>query len=92
MAETIPLSVPDDLLAEVRTAAEESNVSMQDVFRQSTRLGLPKFREQHSQASGRITNVDPLPDEVLERIYSAPERDEEGIERLVKAQPKGVRD
>jgi hypothetical protein len=92
MAATIPLLVPDDLLAEVRKAAEESKVSMQDVFRQSTRLGLPKFREQHSQATGRITNVDPLPDEVLERIYAAPERDEDGINRLVKAQPKGVRD
>jgi hypothetical protein len=42
--------------------------------------------------SGRITNVDPLPDEVLDRIYSQPERDEEGIERMMRAQAIGGRD
>jgi hypothetical protein len=45
MAQTIPLSVPDDLLAEVRATAEQTQLSVQDVFRQSTRLGLQKLRE-----------------------------------------------
>ena len=40
----------------------------------------------------RVTNVDPLPDKVLAECYARPERDEAGIERLIKAQPKGVRD
>ena len=87
MAETIPLSVPDDLLKEVRSAAEQTHLSVQDVFRQSTRLGLPRLREQHARPTERITNVDPLPDEVLKRIYSTPEEeDEEGVRCFIAAQ------
>ena len=89
---TVPLSVPDDLLAEVRATAEETNLSMQDVFRQSTRLGLPKLREQHAQTSGRITNVDPLPDDVLKRLYDDREEDGEAIGRFIAAQPKPKRE
>ena len=44
MAQTIPLSVPDDLLEEVRETAKLTRLSMQDVFRQSTRMGLPALR------------------------------------------------
>ena len=44
MAQTIPLSVPDDLLEEVRETAKLTQLSMQDVFRQSTRIGLPALR------------------------------------------------
>lgn len=90
MANTIPLSVPDDLLEDVRRAADETHLSVQDVFRQSTRLGLPKLREQHA---GRITNVDPLPDDVLARIYVKPEEDdEEGVKRFMAAQAFGGAD
>jgi hypothetical protein len=35
----------------------------------------------------RITNVDPLPDTVMRRVYARRERDERGIESLIKAQP-----
>ena len=48
MAQTIPLSVPDELLAEVRETAEVTNLSVQDVFRQSTKMGLPRLRESMS--------------------------------------------
>jgi hypothetical protein len=92
MAKTIPLSVPDDLLAEVRKTAKETHLSVQDVFRQSTILGMPRLRAQLGKPIERITNVDPLPDEVLERIYSQPERDEAGIERMIKAQAFGGED
>ncbi len=44
MAQTIPLSVPDELLEEVRETAKVTNLSVQDVFRQSTKLGLPALR------------------------------------------------
>ena len=44
MAQTVPLSVPDDLLEEVRETARLTRLSMQDVFRQSTRIGLPALR------------------------------------------------
>ncbi len=40
----------------------------------------------------RVTNVDPLPDEVLDRYYWRPERDEVGVDRLIKAQATGGRE
>jgi hypothetical protein len=44
MAHTIPLSVPDDLLDEVRETARVTHLSVQDVFRQSTKIGMPALR------------------------------------------------
>jgi hypothetical protein len=45
MAQTIPLSVPDELLEEVRKTARLTSLSVQDVFRQSTKLGMPALRD-----------------------------------------------
>ncbi|HEY6170098.1 MAG TPA: hypothetical protein VI454_18820 [Verrucomicrobiae bacterium] len=89
---TVPLALPDDLYEEVKAAAAVTHLSVPDVVLQSMKLGLPKLRERLAAESGRITNVDPLPDEVLAEIYARPERDEAGIDRLVAAQAKGVRD
>jgi hypothetical protein len=50
MAQTIPLSVPDELLKEVRETAKATNLSVQDVFRQSTKLGMAVLR----QSVGRV--------------------------------------
>jgi hypothetical protein len=91
MSGPFSLSMPDKLLELIRTAAKETHLSQQDVIRQSVKLGLPKLREQLSPQT-RLTNVDPLPRKVLVEIYSRPERDQRGIERLIAAQPKGVRD
>jgi len=38
MARTIPLSVPDDLLNEVRETARLTHLSVQDIFRQSVKI------------------------------------------------------
>ena len=93
MAATVPLSVPDDLLESVRETAEQTGLSQQDIMRQSIRAGLPKVREQLAATTGRITNVDPLPKEVLERIYSEREEDdEEGVQSFMKAQAFGGED
>ena len=90
-SETVPLAMPGDLLREIRRAAKQTRLSMADTMRQSMRLGLNKLVEQLGDGQ-RITNIDPLPDKVLERIYSRPERDERGLNRWVKAQAKGGRD
>jgi hypothetical protein len=45
MAQTIPLSVPDDLLNEVREMARLTHLSVQDVFRQSVKIAKPVLRE-----------------------------------------------
>ena len=83
--------MPKDLLGEVRRAAKQTRLSMADTMRQSMRLGLNKLVEQLGGRQ-RITNIDPLPDQVLERIYSRPERDERGLARWLKAQAIGGRD
>jgi hypothetical protein len=90
-SETVPLAMPRDLLKEVRRAAKQTKLSMADTMRQSIRLGLDKLVEQLG-GSRRITNVDPLPDEILERLYSRPERDEPGLDRWIGKQAAGGRD
>ena len=90
-SKTFPLAMPKDLLSQVRRAARKTGLSMADTMRQSMKLGLePLVRELAPEP--RVTNVDPLPDEVLDRYYSRPERDEAGIDRLIKAQALGGRD
>jgi len=42
----IPVSFPDDLLAEVRETARKTHLSQQDVIRQSTKLGMPQLLDQ----------------------------------------------
>jgi hypothetical protein len=45
MAQTIPLSVPDDLLTEVKETARLTHLSVQDVFRQSVKIAKPVLRQ-----------------------------------------------
>ncbi|HEY4983751.1 MAG TPA: hypothetical protein VIJ24_01680 [Verrucomicrobiae bacterium] len=73
-------------------ATEESGQPVRQLIIQCVRRALPDVVAALRPKSGRITNVDPLPDEVLDRIYSQPERDEEGIERMMRAQAIGGRD
>jgi hypothetical protein len=88
-----PLQMPTDLMAEVGSAAKSLNLSKADVLRQSIKLGLPRLKEQLSARAGRVTNVDPLPTAILDRLYCEREDDDESIRRLIKAQPlKGEED
>src|SRR5438093_10161368 len=90
-SETVPLAVPKALLNKIRHVAKKTVLSMADTMRQSMKFGLdPLVRNLAPEP--RITNVDPLPDDVLDRYYSRPERDEAGIDRLIKAQATGGRD
>ncbi len=45
MAKTIPLSVPEDLLIEVKETARLTHLSVQDVFRQSVKIAKPVLRQ-----------------------------------------------
>jgi hypothetical protein len=49
---TYPLALPDDLYDEVQSAAASAGVAMADAMRQTMKIGLPKFREQHAAAPG----------------------------------------
>ena len=48
----VPLAIPDELQAEIRRTAADTDLSQQDVVRQSITIGLAKVREQHSPAGG----------------------------------------
>jgi len=88
MSASIPVTMPGGLLEDIRAAARKTHLSQEDVICQSVKLGLPRLVEGFNQESGRVTNVDPLPEEVLEKIYSNPDRDnEESIRRFIQAQP-----
>ena len=50
------------------------------------RVPEPKRKTRSSQT--RVTNVDPLPDSVLERLYREREDDDTSIRRFIGAQPK----
>jgi hypothetical protein len=46
---------------------------------------------QKPRKTARIANIDALPDETLQKIYSRPERDEQGLSRWLRAQATGMR-
>lgn len=45
-SETYPLSLPPNLLVEIRQTAQTAGLSLADAMRQSLELGLPRLREQ----------------------------------------------
>jgi hypothetical protein len=83
-----PLQLPEDLMAEIESTADDVNLSKADVMRQSMKLGLPQLREKLSTPTDRVTNVEPLPDAVLSRLYRKREDDADSIRRFIAAQPK----
>ena len=87
---TYPLALPKDYCAELRDAAGTTGLSMADIIRQSSKLGLPLLLEQLGR--GRITNVPRLPARIARALYSQPEDDVEGIERFMAAQAKSVQE
>ena len=82
-----PLRVPTDLMNEVGAAAKSLHLSKADVLRQSIKLALSRPKERLSARTGRVTNVDPLPTAVLDRLYRAREDDDQSIRRFIKVQP-----
>ena len=87
---TYPLALPRDYCVELREAEGKTGLSMADIIRQSSRLGLPLLLKQLGPA--RITNVPPLPAKIARALYSEPEDDAEGIERFMAAQAKTVQE
>ena len=81
-----PLNLPGELMAEIRTAAKRTGLSMADVMRQSMKLGLPTLREQ--LGFERVTNVAPLPDRIARELYAEREDDMASVRKLIAAQPK----
>ena len=73
-------------------AQTESGLSRNQLIIQCVRHALPDVVAKFRPKPVPLTNVEPLPDEVLDRIYSNPDRDETGLDRFIKAQAYGGRD
>src|ERR1039458_2740613 len=86
---TYPLALPKDYCAELRDAAGKTGLSMADIIRQSSKLGLPLLLEQLGPA--RVTNVPPLPAKIARALYSEPEEDAEGIKHFMRSEERRVR-
>src|ERR1700691_5640520 len=83
--DTYPLSVPPDLLGEVRQASQDLGLSMADIMRQSMKLGLPKLREQLSPDP--LRNLTPLPKAESRRCYRQPNPEFDALEHHLASLP-----
>jgi hypothetical protein len=80
-----PLSLPLKDARQLAAAKKKSGLPVSQLILQCIRRALPDLVAEHGVKS-RLTNVDPLPESVLHRIYSQPERDEAGTQQLMAAQ------
>ena len=84
------LCLPGEDARAVDELAAQTRVPFNRIVSLCVRKGLPSVRADLSAKSGRVTNVDPLPDKVLDRLYRARDEDGESIRRFIAAQPKGA--
>jgi hypothetical protein len=81
-----PLAMNAELDRQVREASKLTGLSLAEVLRQATALGLPTLISSLAKTKGRVTLVEPLPSADLARFYRRAEPDQEGINRFVAAQ------
>jgi len=82
-SETYPLMMPADLLGEVQKAAKRTNLSIEDVMRQSMWFGLPKLLE---ESSGN--QVRPFTAEESRLAYRTPNPEFDDLEHHCASLPK----
>jgi|ERR1043165_3812320 hypothetical protein len=68
-----PLRLPAQDEPAINDLAKKSGHSINSVLVLCIRKGLPLVQRALFQDAGRVTAVDPLPEPVLERIYSEPD-------------------
>ena len=82
-SEIYPLTVPAELLGEMRNAAKQTHLSVEDAMRQSMRLGLPKLLE---QSSGN--QLKPFTAEECRLAYQTPNPEFDALEHHCASLPK----
>ncbi len=65
-----PLRLPPEDAKAVDQVCRETRASFNRVVSLCVRKALPAVKEGLSAATGRVTNVDPLPKSVLRKLYS----------------------
>ena len=80
------LRLPAEDAEEINRICRQNRTSFNKVVALCVRKALPTVRDALAAEKGRVTNVDPLPDRVLKRIYSLPDDDADSIRLFMAAQ------
>jgi hypothetical protein len=86
---TYPLTLPPDLLKEIRKTAKETGLSLAEAMRQSIKLGAPKLRQDLARESSILKGLKPLTKAQARRLYSRPNPEFDALERHM-ANPVGL--
>jgi hypothetical protein len=84
------LRLPREDCPAIKAVSMESGASVNDVLVLAIRKGLDAARQALCRTEGRVCNADPLPEEVLTRIYQQPDEDAESIRLFQRAQTAGL--
>ena len=85
-----PLRLASEDAKAVDAVCRQSHVSFNRVVALCVKKALPEVREILSTQTSRITNVDPLPDKVLKRLYRQADDDADSIRLFMAAQAKAI--
>ncbi len=80
------LRLPPEDQPAIEAVVRESGTSINDVLVLAIRKGLAGARHALCADRGRVCAVEPLPEEVLDRIYRQPDDDEAGTRAFQRAQ------
>jgi hypothetical protein len=83
MSKPYPLVVPEELQQEIRSAAQQTGLSMADIMRQSMKAGLPKVVKKYGR-----TVLKPLTAEEARLAYQTPNPEFDDLERHCASLPK----
>jgi hypothetical protein len=84
MTITHTVRLDSELDARLQAEARRRKATIADLWREMVKA-LPPPESQ------RLTNVDPLPDDVLERLYRERDDDPPGIKQMIAAQAKAAK-
>jgi hypothetical protein len=81
-----PLRLPIEDARSLAAASEDSGLPVSQLIIQCVRQALPGVIATFRPKTARLTNVEPLDEEVLDRFYSRLDDDLEGVKRFTTAQ------
>ena len=70
---TYPLTLPPDLLKEIRKTAKETGLSLAEAMRQSIKIGAPKLREDLARETSILKGLKPLTKAQAKRLWGKPD-------------------
>lgn len=86
------LRLPLEEAKAVEEVCRESRASFDLVVSLCVRKALPAVREVLAAECERVTNVDPLPDDIARRLYNQADDDTEAIRLFMAVQAKSIQE